>query len=113
VITRNILDIKKSAKFKDKRIEFKKRIPDIPSICNIMDNNRMGDAFDTDSIRRLYTWTSKVSHAGYRVPEAMLWYVLFFTNGYVIPRFANIALTSNDIDIILEGLKNQKKIDLV
>ena len=113
VITRNILDIKKSSKFKDKRIDFKKKIPDIMSICNIIDNNKMGGTFDTDSIRRLYTWTSKVSHAGYRVPEAMLWYVLFFTNGHVIPRFAGIEITPRDIDIILEGLKNQKKIDLV
>lgn len=113
VITRNILDIKKSVKFKDKKIHFKKKIPDIMGICHIMDKNDMGNTFAIDSIRRLYTWTSKVSHAGYRVTEAMLWYVLIYTNDFVLPKFANTVLTSDDIDTILQELKDQKKIDLV
>jgi hypothetical protein len=56
---------------------------------------------------------SRVSHAGYRVTEAMLWYALFYTNDLVLPKFANIVLTSDDIDIILQELKDQRKIDLI
>jgi hypothetical protein len=60
---------------------------------------------------RLYDWTSTVLHKGLRVHDAMLWYVLFFINARVLPRF--VGVTTQDIDIILQELKNQNQIDLV
>jgi hypothetical protein len=37
VITRSILDIDNSTKFKGKQIDFKRKIPDIKGICDILD----------------------------------------------------------------------------
>jgi hypothetical protein len=74
-----------------------------------MERKGLSQKFTTDSISRLYDWTSIVSHRGYRVQDAMLWFVLIYTNYRIIPNLADKKIIVQHIDLILDELKKEEK----
>ena len=107
-ITRTLFDLNDS-KFSNSKIVFKtKNIPSITTICNCIDKLELGNQLDTDSIRRIYDWSSIVSHRGYNADEYVTWF-LYFCIRNILGKF-NSNLKKYK-DQILEKLKNDRIID--
>jgi len=97
----------RSNKINNRSIVLKERIH-LDDICRIIEKKKLNQ-FQTDTLRRLYDWQSKVSHKGFRTKEYVLWYVYYYVGGIINEFSSNMRQTRGSI---LEELQREKLIEL-
>jgi hypothetical protein len=79
IIIRNILSTELSLNYKNKNLLLTKNFS-FKDMLNSVHVLGYDISIGTDSMRRLYEWSSVITHKAYRPTHASIWYALFVTN---------------------------------
>lgn len=109
-VIREILDLTKSNKYKEKAMVFKNDYPvSVNAICNALERLGHEDLFKTDTIIRLYKWQSKVAHIGFRADDYLTWFVRNITGQLCNLFYKNIQIYRDDV---IQNLVDTAQIEL-